>query len=360
MIDERWEQGSEFAWQDFGTNQSAIYPWSDKGLLFGSGRDAFRSLICFGQHNRGWKRLWIPSYFCQEVASALMTTMIDLCVYAEAPGDELQYYSGIGIRQNDVFLKINLFGIGKIPDYSQLRLQGIEVIEDHTHDIGSDWAWKSSADWCVASLRKVLPVPDGGVIWSPVNCELPQGIPATDQRKTASLSKMAGMVLKSQYLSGHNIEKDVFRRLLLEGEDHIADGEISGMTEWTRNLIKTFPVDEWRQRKLTNYKVLCEKLRGIPLLKVLNGSTSSNCCPFSAILLFDSQKQKDYVRTGLIDANIYPAVLWSLDEPEVKGIPDEHIKLSRRMLSIHCDMRYDEKDMQNVANVIRKLGVDCN
>jgi hypothetical protein len=40
------------------------------------------------------------------------------------------------------------------------------LVEDHSHDPFSPWAVGSSADYAFCSLRKTLPVPDGGLLWS--------------------------------------------------------------------------------------------------------------------------------------------------------------------------------------------------
>ena len=46
-------------------------PWSS-GILAFSGRDALRLLLAQGVQHRGWHRLWVPDYFCQHVAAALV------------------------------------------------------------------------------------------------------------------------------------------------------------------------------------------------------------------------------------------------------------------------------------------------
>jgi hypothetical protein len=76
---------------------------------------------------------------------------------------------------------MNYFGLRTPPD---LELpEGVEVLEDHSHDPVSAWAEQSSADFCLASLRKTLPINDGGALWSPVGHRLP---PAPPDRAAAS------------------------------------------------------------------------------------------------------------------------------------------------------------------------------
>jgi hypothetical protein len=53
--------------------------------------------------------------------------------------------------------------------------------------------------------------------------------------------------------------------------------------------------------------------------------------------------------------DVYPAILWPLDEPAVDGIPAEHVDLARRILSIHCDQRHGTADMIRVAEIAKPL-----
>jgi len=74
----RWEQGSEFHWPSALSPAAASISWPEAASFWGSGRDAFRALLLHGQQTRGWRRLWIPAYFCQEVAKVLQSTGVML------------------------------------------------------------------------------------------------------------------------------------------------------------------------------------------------------------------------------------------------------------------------------------------
>ena len=76
-------------------------------------------------------------------------------------------------------------------------------------------------------------------------------------------------------------------------------------------------------------------------------------CPFSCVCVFDSGSLREHVRQALIEARIYPAVLWPLSTP-VFPDPVEHVELSTRFLSIHADARSDSEDIEHVANASRR------
>jgi hypothetical protein len=323
--------------------------------MYGSGRDALRALVGHGRLAHHWQRLWVPSYFCQEVLACLKTTGIGLETYATGPASAEPGLDGIDWRPGDAILWVDFFGLdikppaGRIPDW-------VEIVEDHTHDPWSAWACESGADWCVASLRKTLPLGSGGVLWSPIGHPLPSVSAVTPERCTAALEKLAAMLLKAQYLLGHPIEKSIFRSLQLSSEQHIASGPVSGMPEWADALLSSFPVAHWRDRRRQNHRTLTESLSDALWLTVLQPQSCTDTCPFAGILLFDTSGRRECVREKLITARVYPAILWPLEETVVSGVREEDVDFSRRMLAIHCDMRYSRSDMQKVAALVLEFG----
>jgi hypothetical protein len=347
---DRWEHGSDFHWPVLDpADAAAPHPWADRAVsFFGSGRDALRALLEHGAAALGWKRVFIPSYFCQEVAAALRVPGVALKAYSDAPGEEPSWPSDLG--KSDAVLVVNFFGLRAGVDSSQIQNSCAVIVEDHTHDPWSPWTRSSRADFCVASLRKTLPVPEGGVVWSPRGKALPEEPSVTDERQRAADAKRSAMLLKSRYLSGQYVAKDEFRALFLEGESHIASGPVSGMTPATRETLDCFPVAAWREKRRENFEYLSSAIAGIPWLRVLQPQDESRT-PMSAVIAVDTPARRESVRQKLIEKRIYPAVHWSLEEPVVRGsVPAAHVELSRRILSIHCDARYDESDLSRVAH----------
>jgi len=115
-----------------------------------------------------------------------------------------------------------------------------------------------------------------------------------------------------------------------------------------------FPVDSWRKRRYLNYKTMIEALENEPRVSVLKPYTNTDPCPFMCILKFDNKELRDYVLKNLIFERIYPAILWPLEDSILPGVKSDDRDFSRRMLGIHCDMRYSKNDMEKVANYIIK------
>lgn len=350
----RWEQGSEFHLMDYELEDAVNdTPWRDSGLLLGSGRDAIRLLLNYGMAHRGWLRLWIPEYFCQEIAEAILSTGIRVILYNAHPFDACQA-TNLSLQPGDVVFVVNYFGLTPKPNYTGINFGQIEIIEDHTHDPWSEWAFTSQANWCLASLRKTLPIADGGVLWSPSCLPLPPTALLTEAHKAASLNKLAAMVLKKYYLAGMPIQKNEFRNLAISGENDIGLQDVSSITPWSKEILQTFPIAGWRRKRRKNFHAFVDKAREYEWVNIPD--SKEVFCPFSIPLIFDSQGRRDYVREKLIEHSVYPAILWDLSKTVVDGISDPAIDTSQRVLSIHCDMRYDERDMEHIADLVAAIG----
>jgi hypothetical protein len=287
---------------------------------------------------------------CQHVVESLVATGTPCQVYEDAPTQAGPTPHTLTPAPKDVVLVVNYFGLRSSAALESLQLSGAALLIDHTHDPLSEWAHGDQADYAIASLRKTVPIPDGGVLWSPKGHPLPAAPEFTETRARAAQSKWKAMRLKGHYLAGELVNKADFRALASDGEADIARGAISGMVPTSQARLPSLPLGTWRTRRQSNHDALVTALQGAPGLEVLTGTPEA--CPFSAYLVFEGAAMRGAVRAALIQACVYPAVLWPMDTPALKGIPEAHRALGDRTLSVHCDMRYSAADMTRVAAVI--------
>jgi len=347
----QWEHGSEFHLaMEWGGGGGPDLP-ADADL-YGSGRDALRSLLTFGSRVHGWRTLWVPSYFCQTVIRDISMPGLEVRAYGDGPLDSERDPVNLSHEGPGTVLTLNPFGLRTEARPLILDRSRHWVIEDHTHDPWSPMVRRSSADYCFASLRKTIPIPDGGMLWSPIGRPLPSCPPPTKERTVASTWKLAGMALKGLYVDGHHADKALFRGLLVAGEANIASGDISGMPYRTRDLLQGFSARAWRDRRIRNHAEAVMELQGCPDLKII-GATSKECAPFTLFLVLSTEGLRNGLRQNLIDSHIFPAVLWSLEAPAISQIREIDLDLSRRSLCLHCDARYRHNNMVRVADAIQ-------
>jgi hypothetical protein len=356
----RTEYGSDPHWVDLELEPkpgaAAEVPWTSGAPLFGSGRDAMRVLVDWGMREQGWRRIWLPSYYCQEMPAALRELTprgLTLCAYPDGPDDPEPAIGAISVRPGDVVLVANQLGTRRPPAALDDLTQRAVVVEDHSHDLAAPWAMRSQAHYAIASLRKTLPLPDGGVAWSPRGLPLPPEPELTEEHASAAFARLTAMILKARYLAGEPISKAAFLAEARSGADRIAEGPASGIATVSRELLPTLPISAWRRRRRRNFRTLLEALGPLDPTRVLEPPPGG--APYALTFVMDTRDRRERVRQGLIAADVYPAILWSLDEPAVEGIPAEHVQLARRMLSVHCDQRYGDADMVRVAEIAKPL-----
>jgi hypothetical protein len=344
-----------------GTGTVMDLPWLAEASLFGSGSAALVALVRWGARRHGWRRVWLPSYYCPDVPAAL--------VALEAEGVELRSYSdhvmtappdmaGIPAGPGDLVVVANQLGIRSAPDATPAALRGAVIVEDHSHDLGSAWAQAGRADYAFASLRKTLPIPDGGAVWSPRRLELPPEPPGADDRTGPASGRLAAALLRRQERAGSADVRLRFLALARSGAQSEArrrarrsdPSSSHGIAPVSRALLPHMPAGAWRDRRRLNFEILLREAgmpRGAHVLVPPTGGVA-----FAFTLVFDAEGDRTRTERALVERAVVPAVLWPLDPTRDRGVDRADADLSRRILSVHCDQRHDEEDMHLLAGIL--------
>ena len=162
-------------------------------------------------------------------------------------------------------------------------------MEDHTHDLLGSWAINSHADWCIASLRKSLPVPEGGMLWSPIGLRLPEAPAASEDNERIAAIRWEAMGLKARYLAGEQVEKAVFRAGFVDTEEYFDKAEVCSLDHKSTEYLMSFDIRDWYSRKRENWNLLRGiKKDGVRVILPEN----MGCYPFSLVLLFVTMNGK--------------------------------------------------------------------
>jgi len=396
-----WEYGSEFNWISYQpTPTPVLLPPVTR--FYATGTNAMKALFASGILKYETSRVWFPSYFCHDVTESVASSGTLISVYHDLPNTSTPSLPIRDVREGDIIYVVNYFGLREKLDYRPCRAKGAIIVEDHTHAPFSAWANSSDADYCVASLRKTLPIPDGAILWSPKGFTLPPKQAYHPQDRVGSFHKLCGMVLKTMYLNGITCEKPYYYDLLKIGEKTICRRLPSQsspllhdflsrvhLAEWTTEhfiealsyvgqgvdksylhelftigdklifqdlassdsamleaFLQTYPIGEWDLARQNNHKLFCSLLPTNPRVeyKVLK-PVSKDLIPFNITVLFPSQEIRDRVRGGLVQSNIYPVVLWDVSKHDWTSNLADQTGFSRRMLTLACDGRYSESDV---------------
>lgn len=305
--------------------------------LFFSGRSALLALLKFGISEKKWKKVYVPSYYCQEVYGFLENNGIVLEKYSCNPVTKSAFSTVEDLSEHAIIL-VNYFGF-KLPSDA---LKHITKIADITHDITV--ANTNGADYIFGSLRKELPVPVGGFVKPAGDLNVPD---YTAEAEEVALEKLSGMMLKKKYLEGTFEHKSVFRALLSEAETSFEhSGTHGALPALAEAYIKGMKVSEIKKAKKNNLAFIKTKIKASQYFDI---SGTANHDEFGLVLLFRKPEIRNAFRQHLIKHAVYPVVLW----------PGQHSEEDRRfentLLMIHCDFRYSEEDMEYIAKIINRF-----
>lgn len=343
------EFGSDFHYiSGFQGKGNTLYDFYPKANYYADGRQALIHLY----QSQGWQRLWMPEYFCHDVIATLEKAGLNLMFYQDWPdnqsdSDTLESIQRKGrLLPTDAILRVNYYGARKFRSTEKIPVA--TIVEDHTHDLIGDWPIHSTADWCIASLRKTLPIPEGGMLWSPMGLKLPQTSKPSIENEQIAATRLEAMELKARYLSGEAVEKAEFRKGYVDTEEYFDYAPVCALDKSSQVYLKTFNIRNWFNKKRENWELLKDlKKEG---MKVITPEMMG-CYPFSLVLLFDNPDERGRVRKELIERQIYPAVLWNVPDT----VSNEVRRFSQRMLSIHCDGRYSSDDILQMKNIIESI-----
>lgn len=351
------EFGSDFHYIDsYFSGRAHLTDVYRNAMLMADGRQCVVALI----RQNGWKRLWMPEYFCYEVIETIKEqTEAEIKYYHDLPGcDDTAEIKLLSFEEGDVLFRVNYFGQRDGRSNKEIP---IPVIEDHTHDLLGYWALYSDADWCIASLRKTLPVPEGGMFWSPKQLRV-EGLELRDSSESQvpcpkfqvlgfksseeiAAERWEGMKMKAGYLRGEAVEKEAFRKKYLETKDWFDVAEPTAIDRRTREFLGQLDINAWQGAKRRNWELLRSSVNVKCLLP-----EDDNCTPFSLVVMAESHQERERLRKRLIERAVYPAVLWNVPDTVSRDVKD----FSERMLSIHCDGRYTKDDIRQLTVIINE------
>lgn len=298
----------------------------------GNGRQAIRALI----EHQEWSKVWVPSYFCHDVTRSLRA-LCDIALYEAAPWDDA---ITLKVHPSEAVLAMEYFGMR-----SQVVVEGGAIVMDRSHDPFAEHEYQRVPDYCVASLRKTFPIPDGGAVWSPSGCGIPAEPPLTAVHAGGVLSMLTGQALKASYLAGAEVTKADYLPVLIDAESQVgaASTDPSGMSMWSRWIVDhgdRLERDRARSANLDTFRNAWSSIdaAGWELLDT----------PAYVCLLAPEPSTRDAIRARLIDRDVYPAVLWRLDGEEA---PERHRRWAGRMMVLAVDFRYQPADMERVAAI---------
>lgn len=307
-------------------------------LYFDSGRSATKYILKSIRHST----VVLPDYLCESILACFPDS--DIYYYSVNQQLQITNLESIPWGKIEVFYLLHYFGSLQpehVLDYIEAKKKtyGFTILEDTTHSIFTRTS--TIGDYCICSLRKWFPIPDGGILYSKT------ALPKEEYEHLLPIqsNRIEGMVLKNLYLEGAATEKEAFRRILISTEETLdLQTERFRISTISEHILKCQSVGEIIKRRKQNHDTL-KKAIGVFLPEVINRDVAD--VPY---IYVTRAENRNSLRVYLTQRAVYCPIHWPLPELWKSKIA---VDLSHRLLSIPIDQRYDEVEVKNAAQIIR-------
>ena len=310
-------------------------------ILTDTGRSALALALLEIKRKYSIKKAWLPLFSCHSISHTFSHCGFEINYYGM--GSNLNNPNGLSkVINNAVIFFIHYFGkknnemIDFLNDIKD-RNQKIIIIEDLVHTCLSS-QFGEYGDYSIHSLRKFLPVPDGGILTSrtEVSCNFEE--PNENFISYKVLSKL---------LRGFTEYDEIYLELEKKGES-IIDSKIvpREISNFTKIIFQKININSIQSRRIKNWKELNVKIRNNDSLSFtpLFNYLSDGEVPLGFPVLVKGCR--DNFRKYLITNNIYCPIHWELKHIKSNRYYED-VSLSSRILTIPIDQRMGSIEIDN-------------
>lgn len=326
-----------------------------------------------------------PAYNCGHEIEPLLRLGLRVRCYRVGPDlqadlDDLERRLRPDVR---AVLVTHYFGFAQpLPELRDLcDRHGLRLVEDCAHAFLSDDADGNLGrvgDVAVYSLRKTVPIPNGGaVLFNDESLPIPPGLDApprcstglkalalarkaaVDGGRRGTWIDLAGLAVLAPLVAGSALLERLHPDAPVacydpDDDDFGFDAAVLdwGMAPWSRRLLERF---DWRavaERRRQNYAVLARELRRVEGCELPLPELGEHTCPLFLPVLVD--RRADVFR-HLARERIYAAVWWDQRHPSVEwpAFP-EAVDLKERVLALPVHQDLGDPQLERMLEVLRE------
>lgn len=304
-------------------HKGAPYYAGDDVVALNSGRYA----ILYAVEDAGYHTLWLPFFLCPTVEETMRSAGIQVKFYHI---DENFRPAAVELAAGEGILWVNYYGIMQ----EALLDEMVERYGEHLIlDLTQSFFTKPRQEvYQVYSCRKFFGVSDGAYV-------IKKGIRQRALARDES-SMWAGHLLQSVE---YGTNKPY--RLNKENENHLDETGLKGMSLLTEQILDGIDYDRVREVRKQNFLTLKKYLDKENALAV-----PDTCIPMS----YPFMAAQSRLWEQLVERKIYVAQLWKETE-QLADVTDWELALATKVCILPIDQRYDQQDMQYLAEVVLEL-----
>lgn len=328
------EIGSEFWSVPLSEKPNDLFDGSEKWFI--SGTAALEYILDDIIVRKKVKSAGIPSWCCSSMIEPFVKRGLEVRFFPVTVSDN-DLSVQVEASDADVLLLVDYFGYNvrvKAPE----NYGGI-VIRDETHSVFSGKA--HDADYYFASLRKWAGFWTGGFArsekWNS-DKEIPQV-----SREYVSLRKSA-MEEKLGYLNGETSSKS-YLNAFGDCEDFLDNCGILAAEPEDIERAAFLDIDTLKTKRRRNAEILIGALKDHVLFREFDADS----CPLFVPIIVRGDK-RDALRQHLTANRVYCPVHWGISP--LHGLDADTRYIYEHEISLVCDQRYDEADMEHILSII--------
>lgn len=315
---------------------------SYNGEFVFSGRTAIEMVL---KNEKFIRKALLPSYCCDSMIEPFRKAKIEVDFYSVKYEEELKI--DLKIEDDvDCILWCNYFGFNYLmPNLSSFIKSGGIIIEDITHSFYSKNKFHEQSTYLVASLRKWEPIICGGYVSTKLSNK--KVLNLMQPPNSFLEKKKHAMLMKKEYLlDNSSVSKQEFLNLFSETNKWLANNYSRlSIDEYSKNYLMNIDYKNHREQRIKNAKILYEGLRDCFNIQFLFSLDDMDCPLFVPIIVTNGKRNE--IRNRLIENQIYCPIHWP--HPNDKCCESNLYDLE---LSLVCDHRYNENDMQRIVDVL--------
>ena len=331
--------------KDYGLFSSENY---NGAMCLRSGRDALRIL----SNNYKGLKVYLPALSCESMVSPFSNN--NSIIFYKLNDDysiDLKYLKSILVKEKAIFIYMDYFGNQMISSKSLQLIKNeysdLIFVEDITHIYLFNKERKFVPNYTVASIRKWIDVPDGGLLWN--NCNEKLNVTFSNDYSFFEKKLYAQDLRKKYLMNGNEKLKLEFRNIFSTVTDIIEnDNNPCRMSKYSFDIISKTDFELIKKQRMKNAKVLIDILKSENIKLIQSSNEKSNI--YVGLLI----NNRDEIQKELSSLGIFCTIIWPLSEKQ-KTICKVAKYTEECILAVPCDHRYSEKDMNFIGKEIVRI-----
>lgn len=271
--------------------------------LYASGRSALRAAFPFLKKS-GIKTIFLPELICPSLP-IFFKDFFEVKTYANI--------KNLTAGKSGAVLFMDFFGASNQAEIEGWILKNPQTfsILDATFAPFSEWATNSAANCVFASLRKLLPIPDGAYL--KLKGEKPRKIavlPSTSMPDFAG-DILSAMTLKTLAKKAGGIEDKAYRKLFMKGEEKLFNSKaVCRISLFSFEILKKLNVSKILKKR-ANIISDFEKSENLKKLNCKTILPRDSKSAFSPAIIIENEAEFELARKMFATSHNRPAAYWN-------------------------------------------------